>query len=259
MRQMERTSRTVLAASWLAASAFTLAGEGADSLLYELREGSFLLDGCLNCDRPEVKHPLGGTLRLTQTYVGNVIVGFEMGEVDFETLGGNYLVQGSGKYNAWLAAPRPTAQFLSLTLDIAGQPGIELESTRELTSTPFPAVDVEISEDGQRDPLHVFTIRIVAAPPAVPVLYQVEKGSVLIDQCLPCAARPIEVPLTGGFLLARIDGDYPFAPFPHAAQCRGRAGEGIERTQPAFDQVGRFAPVDRGLRLVDLVRVADAL
>src|SRR6185503_20607555 len=138
MRYRNVGTGRVLVASWLAAGAVTLPAGAADSLLYELREGSFLLDGCLNCDRAEVKRPLGGTLRLTQSYVGNVVVGFDVTEVDFETVDANYRVQGSGKYNGWLAAPRPTAQFLSLTLDIAGQSAIELESGHDLTSTPFP-------------------------------------------------------------------------------------------------------------------------
>src|SRR5262245_8499401 len=129
MRHKNQRSLILLAASCLAAGAFTPAGRCADGLLYELREGSYLLDGCLSCDQPEVRRPLGGSFRLTQTYVGNVVVGFEAGEVDLETRDGNYPVQGSGQYSAWLAAPRPTGQFLSMTLQIAGVPLIKLASS----------------------------------------------------------------------------------------------------------------------------------
>ena len=70
----------------------SIAVQGGDSMLYELREGSFLLDGCLSCDRADISRPLHGTFRLTQSYVGNVVVGFDVAEVQLETVDGRELV-----------------------------------------------------------------------------------------------------------------------------------------------------------------------
>jgi len=208
----------LVACSILAPFGLSGAAGGADSLVYELREGSYLLDGCLACDRAEFRLPLGGTFRLTQSYIGNVVVKFDVEEFRLETLDGRYAVQGTGEYSGWLAAPRPTGQQLSMTLEIGGTAGIKLDSELEVTSTPFPAVDILIREDGQRDPLHIFTLRLVAAPPAqppaAPVAYEIGPGSMLVDDCVACGRPPLEAPITGSFLLARIDQDYPFAPFP---------------------------------------------
>lgn len=176
---------------------------GAEDLTYELRQGSLLRDDCLNCDRPVFDVPITGSFVLTPVpSVGLVGSVFEVSKLELQSEDGRYSALGVGVYST--SGVAPDAQEMSLTLDLGGAPGIQLESGVVKVAEPFPLLDVTVTEDGARDPFHVFTIRIVAAPAATATLYSLGEGSTISDNC---CEEPIIRPITGTFLLGQIEGD----------------------------------------------------
>jgi hypothetical protein len=191
-------------------------GEEFDPILYELGEGSVLVDDCLACDRAAIEAPLRGTIvvkRLPVRIVGKL---YDISWIDLHStdLTLDYAVSGSGSHY------RPTEEETETGLDLAvnGQTGIRLESGRVPPAAPWPAIDVTVTEDGQRDPLHLYRIRIVAEPRAKPVRYELVEGNLLdrtgtifVDDCR-CGRPTIEVPMTGKFFLLPVEvgGPNPF-------------------------------------------------
>jgi len=72
-----------------------------------------------------------------------------------------------------------------------------------------PFIDITVTEPKPyRDPMHIFTLRIRAAPKAEMVPYELVTegvdGSVFTDDCLPCGRPTIIVPIAGTFLLGKV-------------------------------------------------------
>jgi hypothetical protein len=187
-----------------------------DPILYELREGSVLVDDCLACDRPTIEVPLRGTLvvkRLPVRIAGNL---YDLSWIDFRSAdpGHEYAVSGSGSHYRRTEEETET----SVDLTINGQTGVILESGTVEPPVAWPAIDVTVAEDGQRDPLHLYRIRIVAAPRAQPVLYELVEGNlqdgtgtIFIDDC-DCGRPTIPIAMGGSFFLLPVEtgGPNPF-------------------------------------------------
>jgi len=185
-----------------------LRSEGLDERDYELRAGSFIVDGCRDCDRPTFEVPIAGTFRLRVVNYGNVITQYEILDLDLRTAAAEYEILGSGTYNTWLG--EPGTQAMKLDLQVNGQAGVQLESgiVEHLVPywTAWLAIDVAVTEGGDRDPFHVYTLRLVAAPVARMVRYALQEGSSLVDDCIDCGRPALLVPIEGAFLLGEIDG-----------------------------------------------------
>jgi hypothetical protein len=194
-----------------------LPGGEFDPVIYELSAGSILIDDCDNCDRPIIEYSLRGTMVLTRLPVriaGNL---YSVTDIFFTSVPGvddlvAYTLMGSGE----LLRKGETLLNQSMNLDVtvnAGLESIHLAGEVQAATTPWPAVDLWVVEDGQRDPMHIFKVRVVAAPKAGPVLYELVPGdpgsftgSFFVDDCIPCAKPTIPVPLAGTFLLRPVDG-----------------------------------------------------
>ena len=189
-----------------------------DPVPYVLSPGSALIDDCIGCDRPTIEYPLGGTMVLTRLLVkiaGNL---YSVTDIFFTTTTAaaddvvEYTVRGSGELLRTGEALLTQSMDLEVTVN-ARPESIQLEGEVEAATTPWPAVDLWVQEDGKRDPLHVFKIRIVAAPEAEPILYELVvgepgsfTGSFFVENCLPCGKPTIPVPLAGTFVLRPANG-----------------------------------------------------
>lgn len=190
---------------------------------YELLAGSRLEDSCRDCDRIPVVRDLEGTFLFS--IPEDPSAPYELSEVDLRSPEGDYTVSGSGLYRIRFDAT--TVQEATLDVAVNGVAGVVLSGGPVEVEAPFPAIDITFTEPGDRDPLHLYTVRLRAAQKVTGVRYELEEGSVFIDDCPICGRLTIPVPITGTFLLGEIDG----APNPIATyrvdglDFRGGSGE----------------------------------
>jgi hypothetical protein len=200
----------------LAAPRLDAGQSGGEKVAYELREGATVTDECVTCDRAPIIWPLIGTFTVTR--VEDTPLDFEVYELTdivwrdpFRVPGQEYVFTGSGTYRK---NTRDGTATLKVDLDWLGTK-VVLESTPAPETTPWPAMDVTVTEDGTRDEFHKLTIRVLAAPEAKPVVaYELLEDSALINECVPCGRQPIITPLAGEFTLGRIAAD-PFSRSVH--------------------------------------------
>jgi hypothetical protein len=179
------------------------AGEG--TVLYRLEKGSTLLDDCPVCLRPPIEWPLEGTFILTLENIGDVTDWYRVNAIDFRTTGQQeYLVSGSGSYLTRLGeGGLVDTQSMSLEVEINGEAGITLESGEVKADVALPDFDIQVEEQTS-SLVRVFKLHIVASPVEA-VAYEVLPGSVFVDDCQDCDRLIVPRPLTGGFLLSKID------------------------------------------------------
>ncbi len=172
--------------------------------VYDLREGSFILDECVPCDRAPILRPLQGTFVLERTAIGDVREWFELSNLEAADPAREYVIEGGGIY-ATVVGPD---LYHEITLDLAinGQSPIKLQSDTVPSGNDWTAFEIEATEDGTRDPFHKYTIHIAAAPQAEMVRYELKDGSIFIDDCEICGRPTIPVPVSGSFLMGEIDG-----------------------------------------------------
>jgi hypothetical protein len=123
-------------------------------------------------------------------------------------------VKGSGTLHRLVK--EPDQQTLTLELAVNDSKGIQLSSGQVEAGAGWPAMDLKAAEDGSRDPAHLYTIRLVAAPSKELVAYQLEvaepptfQGSFFIDDCKICARPTVLIPIDGSFLLEKSGGGGP--------------------------------------------------
>jgi hypothetical protein len=185
-------------------SGWLRAGVGS-SVAYDLREGSLIRDECLFCDRAPIEKPLRGSFVLTATAINGSSQAYGVTELQFHDPDGQYAGNGSGTYI--LSFLSETNQEMALDLEINGTSGIKLASKSSIAEAPQPAIEITLSETGERDPGHVITLRLVTAPTVKMVPYELEEGSTLTDECRsPCKRLTILAPIAGTFLLGEIAG-----------------------------------------------------
>jgi hypothetical protein len=193
--------------------AFLLAAARAsalDCVVYELAAGSQLIDECVVCGRPPAITPIVGSLVLQVLPVPATATVYSVLEVDFRAAGsGDPLVYGTGELHR-----NAGESSLRLDVDVAGTDGVHLESPTAPDQAEWPAIDITAREDGTRDPLHAFRIKIVAAPSTKTTLYQLQpgnpldqSGSFLVDDCIGCDRPAVLVPMQGRFLLELVAGE----------------------------------------------------
>ncbi len=199
---MERSVRFLAAAS-SALLALPFGAFGA-AFVYEVQEGSFIRDACETCDRAPFEEPVRGRLTLTLAPVGPPEDRYEISDIEISSASGSYAISGSGSYEvAWISPP---TQTMALDAVVNGIGGIRLLGGPEELFALRPAIAIEVAEqEPHRDPLHIYTLRLLAAPKAAETIaYELVDGSTYQD-CLPCMKPPILVPLSGGFALSKID------------------------------------------------------
>ena len=169
-------------------------------VIYELLEGSSITDACLDCERPDIQDPLTGTFALTRVESPLDFDTHAMTEIDLRAPEDRYVVAGSGTYRIHT---RDGKQDMTLDVDVGGAKGVMLSSGVLPAGVSWPVLDITVTEDGTRDPLHVFTIRLVAAP-RQGVRYELIEGSTVPSTCFVCELANPTQPIEGSFTLRTL-------------------------------------------------------
>ncbi len=183
----------------------------ADAVAYELQSGSSIMDDCDFCDRAPILRPLVGTFTATLSQSTDTPT-YELTDISLSSPGDDYSATGTGTFIAVL----PDGQDMTLDLAVNGVSGIKFESTElQALTAPLPFIDITVTEPApHRDPSHVYTIRIRAAPKADMVPYELVtkdlSASTFLDDCPICAKVSIPVPIAGTFLLGKVSEDLWF-------------------------------------------------
>jgi hypothetical protein len=181
-------------------------------VVYDLRAGSTITDDCLDCERPAIQEPLAGTLTLTRVQSPLDFDTHAVAGIEFRSPDDHHVIGGSGTYRIHT---RDGSEDMVLDLEVNGVSGVRLTSgvvavcpACPALGLSWPAIDITVTEDGSRDPLHVFTIRIVAAPrPKETVRYELVEGSRVTIDCFVCElANPTQA-IEGTFTLGKISED----------------------------------------------------
>jgi hypothetical protein len=199
--------RSFLALMALATGLLVQAGAAAaDGVLYDLREGSYLLNDCPICDRVSIPVPLRGTFLVTPEPPGVDVASYQITAIDWHTVGGSadHTVAGEGSYSVIVG---PNRQTMTLAVTIDGEAGITLSAKGLALTEPWPFLDLVLDEETS-SMSRVYHVRLVAAPHGDGGrVYQLSKGSTFTDDCLPCARATIPIPIQGSFRLTQVDAD----------------------------------------------------
>lgn len=172
--------------------------------VHELLGGSTITDECVFCDRAPIVKPLRGSFKLTQI-PSFVCCVYEISELSFATPDGDYTVVGAGLYTTNHIGE--VTQQLGLSVTINAAEAVELTGGPVKINVPAPVIEITVTEDGQRDPSHKYTITLVSAPSREHITYDLvagKEGSRLNIQCNACELLFDEVPLMGSFRLSRV-------------------------------------------------------
>lgn len=205
-----RSWLSALTLFWVFGGSF-LCGQGFPDIVYELKEGSTLLDDCF-CDRAPILVPIRGTMVLKRLPVRIVGELYSIKELSFQSLdpasGGEFEVTASGTY--YRKASEPDRNSMTLDATVNGVSGIVIGTELVEARGKFPRIDIKIAENRgpARDPLHIYELQIVAEPVWEDVPYEVVegsfepfKGSFFFDDCDICGRPTIPLPITGSFVL----------------------------------------------------------
>src|SRR5688572_3497402 len=197
-------------------AAAVLAGTDGAPVEHRLLLASVFFDGCADCERPSIPETITGTFLLTPEEPAPLDFDiYKVENVELRTRadrpGGEIVFRGSGTYRV---NTRLGEHVMRLELDATGHGAVVLDSgpvARPEGSEE--TIDITVREDGSRDPLHVFSIRIVSAPaPVAAVSYELLPGSKVFIDCWVCELVAPERPIVGTFLLEKTSSDpYPVA------------------------------------------------
>ena len=194
------------------------AQETGEKVQYEILTESSIVDSCRDCDRAPIEEEIFGHFTLVRVNKAPLDAdSFTIEDLYFRcTLrvpGGMYESTGTGTYLLF-GREDPRQETLTLDLTVGGASGVHLESGPLPAKGVWPRIELEATEDGSRDPAHVFTVRLVAVPMVKPVLYELSKDSIFIDDCTICGRPTIPIPITGTFTLTpEPPGPDPFQHF----------------------------------------------
>lgn len=244
---MKSTIRSLAAAVLIGALApraptlVALRAADFDPVTYDLIPGSSIVDDCLFCGRPAILRSLEGTMVLRRLPVKVMGELYEISGIDFFSPSSGplpvaeYVVKGGGSLHR--TGGDLLDLSLSLDLEVNGVAKVLLESGPVRADALWPSLDIVATEDGERNMLHIYTVRIVAAPRGKTVPYELVEatipgldGSYFVDECLPCARPTVPVPMKGTFVLREIDvgGPNPFSTYAVESVDFVAAREGIE-------------------------------
>ena len=179
---------------------------GADGVTYEFLEGSVLVEACgPDCDRAPILREITGTCTIEALPPLIGAENFTVRDIRLRDAAGEYEVSGGGTYRRLVTYP--PVQSMELSVAINARDDVVLACEADVVVRPWPLLEIEISEVDPKDPLRVYSLRIVAAPrPIAWRRHALLPGSEFLDECTICGKPSIPVPLTGSFLLGEIDG-----------------------------------------------------
>ncbi|HNS00210.1 MAG TPA: dockerin type I repeat-containing protein [Planctomycetota bacterium] len=132
---------------------------------YRLAKESELIDDCPICNHVTVPVPITGTFLLGELPGGAGLdreyvvdkIAFESADVTRP-----YTVRGGGLYRRGSDAAK--TQSMALVVSVNTTAGIPLDSGFVPAPEPFPAIDITAKHVDPPDPLHVYSLRILAKP-----------------------------------------------------------------------------------------------
>ena len=142
--------------------------ERVDYELVSGEGGSYFVDGCLVCERPDVLVPLTGSFRL-----GRIVDqpnGVSLFVVDFVDFRGpdESGVQNGGAGTYEHGGEVAITQLMNLNLDVNGDPDNILDSGRVPVpeGVVFPDITIDLAHQNPKSDLHVYSLHLVAKPAA---------------------------------------------------------------------------------------------
>jgi hypothetical protein len=191
-----------------------------EPVLYELKEGSTIVDACLACDRLPTERPLSGTMVLTRLPVRISGELYSISAIHFSSPAVKpegaieYVVRGTGSLRR--GGENLLTQSISLNVSVNDTADLQLTGEVEKADAAWPAIDLTAGEsvDPLRDPFHTYSVHLVAAPkPVQGVLYELVQsdpgqfnGSIFTDDCQRCGRVTIPLPIEGTFFLRQVGG-----------------------------------------------------
>jgi len=142
---------------------------------YRLVEGSMLVDECIICGRPPIPVPIRGTFWLELTGRDMWFLYFAVRGLRFTSFDSQfkYIGQLEGKYE--IGGDFAYVHQMALQGRINDFNDLEFDSGVAFPQTPFPWIEIDLYQVPPTDPLHTFTLHLVAVPwPAV--LFSTETG-----------------------------------------------------------------------------------
>jgi hypothetical protein len=133
-----------------------------EPVAYELLPGSMIIDRCDNCKLVPIVRDLAGTF--TATFESSLpgATTYRVTDVALADPAGDYTVSGSGIYRQIVTFP--STQSLELDVAVNEVSGIKLASEAVVVEAPWPAIHIEVTGAGGRDPEHTYTLRLLAEP-----------------------------------------------------------------------------------------------
>ncbi|HAK95750.1 MAG TPA: hypothetical protein DCM87_12330 [Planctomycetes bacterium] len=132
---------------------------------YELAKGSELVDECVICNGPTIPVPITGTFLLGELAGGvGLYYDYVVGKIDFKSADAErpYAVGGGGFYRQ--GGEVAITQWMALVVTVNDTTGIPLDSGFVAVPVQFPAIDITLTHVDPPDPLHVYSLRILAKP-----------------------------------------------------------------------------------------------
>jgi len=138
--------------------------EAGSSVRYRLIEGSYLIDDCTICGRPTIPVPIYGSFRLKPTGENPLFSYYAVRGLKFES--GSPYFEYVGWFNGTYQIGGEVALVQQMTLkgriDEFGE--MEFDSGLVALLTSFPWIEIDLAQLPPADPLHTFSLHLVAAP-----------------------------------------------------------------------------------------------
>ena len=139
------------------------AGTGSP-VRYRLMEGSYLIDDCTICGRPTIPVPIRGSFWLKRTWENPLFSYFAVRGLRFESSSPYF--EYAGRFNGTYQIGGEVAllQQMALKGRINEFEEMAFDSGMVILQAPFPWIEIDLIQLPPTDPLHTFSLHLVAAP-----------------------------------------------------------------------------------------------
>jgi len=142
-------------------------GSGAGvgiAVRYRLMEGSYLIDDCTMCGRPTIPVPIRGSFWLKRTWENPLFSYYAVRGLRFESTSAYF--EYAGRFNGRYQVGGEVALVQQMTLkgSINELEGLGFDSGTVALQSPFPWIEIDLAQVPPTDPLHTFSLHLVAVP-----------------------------------------------------------------------------------------------
>lgn len=144
--------------------AFALTSSDQGPLRYRLLEGSTLTDDCLICGRPTIILPIRGSFWLCPAGGDPLFSQYRVRNLRFHSLELQPEYRGRAKGDYQLGGEVTLLQHVTLAGEINEFEGLHFDSGLVTPEVSFPWIDIELQQIPPTNPLHTFSLHLVAVP-----------------------------------------------------------------------------------------------